>query len=123
MVIVTGTASGKTLCYNLPVLNNLIQGPASRALYLFPTKALAQDQKEVLTGLVHDTWNISENDIFSSEIPTISVYDGDTPSTHRSAIRTQVKVSIDQSGYAAPFYIASSHSLGGILQEFTLCDR
>jgi DEAD/DEAH box helicase domain-containing protein len=43
-VVVTGTASGKTLCYNLPVLETLLADPGARALYLFPTKALAQDQ-------------------------------------------------------------------------------
>src|SRR5438132_3678123 len=44
VVIITPTASGKTLCYNAPVLNAILQDPSSRALYLFPTKALAQDQ-------------------------------------------------------------------------------
>src|SRR4029077_586558 len=43
-VVITPTASGKTLCYNAPVLNAILQDPSSRALYLFPTKALAQDQ-------------------------------------------------------------------------------
>ena len=44
IVIVTPTASGKTLCYNLPVLNEILKNPESRAIYLFPTKALSQDQ-------------------------------------------------------------------------------
>ena len=44
LVVVTPTASGKTLCYNLPVLDRVLKEPAARALYLFPTKALAQDQ-------------------------------------------------------------------------------
>src|SRR5262250_1989854 len=44
VVVITPTASGKTLCYNAPVLDAILQDPASRALYLFPTKALAQDQ-------------------------------------------------------------------------------
>src|SRR5687768_3615714 len=43
-VVITPTASGKTLCYNAPVLHSILQDPSSRALYLFPTKALAQDQ-------------------------------------------------------------------------------
>src|SRR2546430_13067281 len=51
VVIVTPTASGKTLCYNAPVLNAILQDPSSRALYLFPTKALAQDQLAELHGL------------------------------------------------------------------------
>src|SRR6516165_9435250 len=51
VVVITPTASGKTLCYNAPVLNAILQDPASRALYLFPTKALAQDQLAELQGL------------------------------------------------------------------------
>ena len=50
-VVVAGTASGKTLCYNLPVLSAILRDPSARALYLFPTKALAQDQLSELQGL------------------------------------------------------------------------
>ena len=50
VVVVTPTASGKTLCYNLPVLNRLIAEPGARAMYLFPTKALAEDQLQELQG-------------------------------------------------------------------------
>src|SRR4030042_429927 len=51
VVVVTGTASGKTLCYNLPVVQALLADPEARALYLFPPKALAQEQAGALTGL------------------------------------------------------------------------
>src|SRR5881628_2577019 len=51
VVVITPTASGKTLCYNAPVLNAILEDPSSRALYLFPTKALAQDQLAELQGL------------------------------------------------------------------------
>src|SRR6185503_5087518 len=51
VVVITPTASGKTLCYNAPVLNSILQDPSSRALYLFPTKALAQDQLAELQTL------------------------------------------------------------------------
>src|SRR5260370_36412421 len=51
VVVVTPTASGKTLCYNLPVLNAVLENPDTRALYLFPTKALAQDQLSELHDL------------------------------------------------------------------------
>ncbi|PZS00047.1 MAG: ATP-dependent helicase, partial [Candidatus Nephthysia bennettiae] len=77
VVVVTPTASGKTLCYNLPVLQGLMERPDSRALYLFPTKALAQDQLAELGALV-------------SPLPIdvkVAVYDGDTPPGQRTAIR------------------------------------
>ncbi|HMI53172.1 MAG TPA: DEAD/DEAH box helicase [Candidatus Saccharimonadales bacterium] len=76
-VIVTPTASGKTLCYNLPVLNAVLEDSDVRALYLFPTKALAQDQLAEL----HDL-NQRLNDRFG-----VFTYDGDTPSDARKAIR------------------------------------
>jgi len=76
-VIVTPTASGKTLCYNLPVLNSVLENPDTRALYLFPTKALAQDQLAEL----HELGERLE-DRFG-----VFTYDGDTPSDARAAIR------------------------------------
>src|SRR5438045_2172618 len=77
VVIVTPTASGKTLCYNLPVLNATLENSDSRALYLFPTKALAQDQLAEL----HDL-NQRLEDRFG-----VFTYDGDTPADARKAIR------------------------------------
>src|SRR5271163_628901 len=77
VVIVTPTASGKTLCYNLPVLNEILEKPDTRALYLFPTKALAQDQLAEL----HDL-NSRLDNFFG-----VFTYDGDTPSDARKAIR------------------------------------
>ncbi len=77
IVIVTPTASGKTLCYNLPVLNEVLENPDTRALYLFPTKALAQDQLAEL----HDL-NTRLADRFG-----VFTYDGDTPGDARRAIR------------------------------------
>ena len=77
VVIVTPTASGKTLCYNLPVLNDVLENSDTRALYLFPTKALAQDQLAEL----HDL-NQRLDDRFG-----VFTYDGDTPADARKAIR------------------------------------
>jgi DEAD/DEAH box helicase domain-containing protein len=77
LVVVTPTASGKTLCYNLPVLQRLLEEPERRALYLFPTKALAQDQLAELGAL-------------KSGLPIdvrVDTYDGDTPPGRRTAIR------------------------------------
>jgi DEAD/DEAH box helicase domain-containing protein len=77
VVIVTPTASGKTLCYNLPVLNEVLSDGESRALYLFPTKALSQDQ----VAEVHELVTALGEDIRTY------TYDGDTPSSARKAIR------------------------------------
>ncbi|MCK4776345.1 MAG: DEAD/DEAH box helicase, partial [Candidatus Krumholzibacteria bacterium] len=52
VVVVTGTASGKTVCYNVPVLESLLEDPDACALYLYPTKALAQDQLRTLKRYV-----------------------------------------------------------------------
>lgn len=87
VVVVTGTASGKTLCYNLPVLDRVLRAPDTRALYLFPTKALTQDQYQ---GLVHATaFTRSPSNV---EPVSVSVYDGDTPSASRSAIRSKARL-------------------------------
>jgi DEAD/DEAH box helicase domain-containing protein len=82
VVVVTPTASGKTLCYNLPVLQRLIADPGARAMYLFPTKALAEDQLAEFQGAV---------DAMGSEIRAFT-YDGDTPQDARRAIRERANV-------------------------------
>src|SRR5437016_1123187 len=77
LVVVTPTASGKTLCYNLPILQRLLEHPEQRALYLYPTKALAQDQLAELGAL-------------KAGLPIevrVDTYDGDTPPGRRTAIR------------------------------------
>src|SRR2546423_5743269 len=77
LVVVTPTASGKTLCYNLPVLQRLLESPEKRALYIYPTKALAQDQLAELGAL-------------KAGLPIdvrVDTYDGDTPPGLRTAIR------------------------------------
>ena len=92
-IIATGTASGKTLCYNLPVINQLMIDPASRALYLYPTKALAQDQLSTLKEMISVILNLSSS---STELPSFftAVYDGDTPSEARSTIRKNGRIVI-----------------------------
>jgi len=78
VVIVTPTASGKTLCYNLPILNKILENPEGKALYLFPTKALSQDQVAELQELIN---------LVKEDIKTYT-FDGDTPVSARKAIRT-----------------------------------
>jgi DEAD/DEAH box helicase domain-containing protein len=77
IVIVTPTASGKTLCYNLPVINAILENSDTRAIYLFPTKALAQDQ----LAEIHDLNQRLDNRF------GVFTYDGDTRSDARKAIR------------------------------------
>ena len=76
-VVVTPTASGKTLCYNLPVLTSILSDPSARALYLFPTKALSSDQVAELYSMI---------EALGADIKAFT-YDGDTPASARTAIR------------------------------------
>ena len=79
VVLVSPTASGKTLAYNLPVLQALLEDPDARALYLFPTKALSQDQQSELNEMV-----------LGGEIPVkVFTYDGDTPGSIRISARDE----------------------------------
>lgn len=77
VVVVTPTASGKTMCYNIPVLDAILKDEESRALFLFPTKALSQDQTSELHELITEA---------GVDVKTFT-YDGDTPQTARKAIR------------------------------------
>jgi DEAD/DEAH box helicase domain-containing protein len=81
-VVVTPTASGKTLCYNLPVLHTLLADPAARAIFLFPTKALAEDQRLELQRM---------NDALGSRF-ACHTYDGDTPQDARRTIRERANI-------------------------------
>jgi DEAD/DEAH box helicase domain-containing protein len=82
VVVVTPTASGKTLCYNLPVLQRVLEDPSARAMYLFPTKALAEDQLHEFQATV---------DVMGASIRACT-YDGDTPQDARRTIRERVNV-------------------------------
>jgi DEAD/DEAH box helicase domain-containing protein len=84
IVIVTPTASGKTLCYNLPILSTILENSDNRALYLFPTKALAQDQLAEL----HDLNQRLDNRV------GVFTYDGDTPSDARKVIREKAHIAL-----------------------------
>ena len=91
IVVVTGTASGKTLCYNLPVLDCLLRDEGARALFLFPTKALTQDQ---LSGLKVFMGHPKQGNVSAPIHYPLSpaVYDGDTPSYLRPSIRANTRL-------------------------------
>jgi DEAD/DEAH box helicase domain-containing protein len=84
LILATGTASGKTLAYNLPVLTEMLHDPEARSLYLFPTKALAQDQLSTLTSLNVQT--------FQPANLQAAIYDGDTPQKDRPSIRKNARI-------------------------------
>jgi DEAD/DEAH box helicase domain-containing protein len=86
VVTITPTASGKTLCYNGPVLDAILKDPSTRALYLFPTKALAQDQLAELHAMAELAMQHGGPEI------GVFTYDGDTPSDARRAIRGKAHV-------------------------------
>ena len=109
--IVTATASGKTLCYQLAVLETLLEDPANRALFLFPTKALAQDQLRSLhnlLGALDSTYLATENtentenkrahkQTFVRAVPSVAsitaaTLDGDTPHSQRSMVRARTQI-------------------------------
>ena len=82
MVIVTGTASGKTLCYTIPILESAVREPEATALYLFPTKALAQDQLRRLRGYQQ----------LAEGLGVIATYDGDTARSTRAKVRDTASI-------------------------------
>jgi DEAD/DEAH box helicase domain-containing protein len=81
VMVATGTASGKTMCYNVPVLQAALEEPLTRALYLFPTKALAQDQLRALQELAHGLKHVR-----------VATYDGDTEQGARAQVRKTATV-------------------------------
>ena len=86
VAVVTGTASGKTLCYNLPVLQSLLTDSEARAIYLFPTKALAPDQAAELAAFLQA--------LRAQPAIAVRLYDGDTPPGQRRAIRDEARLLI-----------------------------
>ncbi len=94
-VIVTSTASGKSLCYNIPVLQSILEEPKTTALYIFPTKALARDQFSVLSKMLEDT-NIKQN--------RIGVYDGDIEPNEKKQVLVNANIIITNP-YGLHYYL------------------
>ena len=99
VVVATGTGSGKSLAYQLPVLTALRADPKATALYLAPTKALGADQLRAVQGL---------------ELPDVraATYDGDTPMAERDWVRGVQPVGVHQPGHAAPGHPAAARPAG-----------
>ncbi len=100
VIIVTGTASGKSLAYNLPILDSLLRDENARALYIFPTKALSQDQQNKLSEITQD-FNEEKSEIDKKDLGqessqqhpiSIAVYDGDTKAAARRLIRHTARI-------------------------------
>ena len=87
IVLATGTASGKTVAYNLPILASLLEDENARALYLFPTKALTQDQLTVISRQLAAIDHQSPTANLSA-----AIYDGDTPQRNRPSIRKNARI-------------------------------
>lgn len=94
VVVATSTASGKTLCYNVPVLESIALDWQARAIYLFPTKALAQDQLRSLKALVSNfKATAAKNNNGQPPVdPHFGVYDGDTPKSSRTRLRREANI-------------------------------
>ena len=93
VVVVTSTASGKTLCYNLPIVHELLSDPTARALYLFPTKALAQDQLAELHHLEAALPPAPCSPLPAPRSPLApATYDGDTPQRDRARLRQHARL-------------------------------
>jgi len=111
LVVVSGTASGKTLCYNLPVLETLLQDPKATALYIYPTKALAQDQQRKIRELCPDL--------------ILGTFDGDTPPSERKKLRDRGRILLTNpdmlSGYILPHHDSFNNFLSNL--RFVVLDE
>ena len=88
IMVITATASGKSLCYNLPIFDRILHNPQATALYIFPTKALSQDQLKSTNALAQQISNAG------TPCPEALIYDGDTSSFRRSQVREKARLLI-----------------------------
>jgi DEAD/DEAH box helicase domain-containing protein len=112
VAVATPTASGKTMVYNVPVLSTLLENPKARALYIFPLKALEQDQFEEIKSLM---------DGLDADL-TVGIYDGDTSSHHRKKIRSNPAArALYNPRYATLGHLGFPRGLGRFFFASALC--
>ncbi|MET0058976.1 DEAD/DEAH box helicase [Dehalococcoides mccartyi] len=116
IIVATPAASGKSLCYNLPVLEKLLSDPNARALYLYPAKALAQDQLRSLKSLAVPSLLADEE---------IAVYDGDTPGNSRANIRLKARIILSNPDMLHVSILPSHQKWGRFLRhlEYVVIDE
>jgi len=108
VMVTTSSASGKTLCYNIPVMEAMLNEPGSRALYLFPTKALAQDQWRGLQELFYpELFKLGES----------ATFDGDTPQEERADIRKRARVILTNPDMLHIGILPNHHQWSGLLSR------
>ncbi|HEU5104128.1 MAG TPA: DEAD/DEAH box helicase, partial [Roseiflexaceae bacterium] len=131
MGVVTATASGKTLCYQLPALEAILEDPASRALFLFPTKALAHDQLRALNELIaalrpedqrpttKDQHDKDASLVFrhSSLVIQAATLDGDTPRGERDAVRNGARIILSNPDMLHRSMLPNHARWGGLLRS------
>ena len=94
VVVATGTASGKSVCYNAPALEAMLHDPNATTMYVFPTKALARDQLRALTAMLDGAARATYDDPAYADavcVPDVGVYDGDTPEEERRRVRAEAR--------------------------------
>ena len=94
VVVATGTASGKSVCYNAPALEAMLHDPNATTMYVFPTKALARDQLRALTAMLDGAARATYDDPDYADavcVPDVGVYDGDTPEEERRRVRAEAR--------------------------------
>ena len=105
VVVATGTASGKSVCYNAPALEAMLHDPNATTMHVFPTKALARDQLRALTAMLDGAARATYDDPAYADavcVPDVGVYDGDTPEEERRRVRCRRRRrDFHQSGYAS----------------------
>ncbi|MFC2034327.1 DEAD/DEAH box helicase [Chloroflexota bacterium] len=108
VVVSTSSASGKSLCYNIAVVQEILTKPTNRALYLFPTKALAQDQLRALREMFCP-------ELFKAD--EIDTFDGDTPQAERSRIRKRARIILSNPDMLHVGILPNHHSWVNLLRN------